>query len=134
MIIISSDGKRLIDVGTGAILKSVYSTASKRLGRRVDKMQDALVFLETGICEAPNSLKTARQFNLLRDEFARLSPDKAIWDIDDLTKESPWSKGLSPVITSCANLYTTADGKDLLFEIVSILVYGSITQHRITFA
>lgn len=31
---------------------------------------------------------------------------------------------MSPVITSCANLYTTKDGRDLLFEIVSILCYG----------
>lgn len=38
----------------------------------------------------------------------------------------PWKGRLSNVITSCANLYTTADGKDLLYEVVSILCYAEV--------
>ncbi len=49
-----------------------------------------------------------------------------MFDIDDRKKEVPWKGNISSAITSCANLYTTSDGKDLLFELVSVLVYADI--------
>lgn len=45
-----------------------------------------------------------------------------------IEKTVPWKGKLSPVITACANLYTTADGKDLLLEVVCILSYAQIKK------
>ncbi len=47
-----------------------------------------------------------------------------IRDMNNSAIEAPWKKSISPIVTSCGNLYTTADGKDLLFEMVSLLVYS----------
>lgn len=128
MVIRTSDGKRLVDVGTSDTLKSVYSTIVLRLGRHAKAVPDAIAFLQKGTCAPGDALETARQFNLIRDDLARVSPDKAVYDLDEPRKKAPWAGNISPVVTSCANLYTTADGKDLLFEIVSILTYAGIAE------
>lgn len=132
MTIISEDGNRIVDVGTSDILFSVISTINIRLKHAQKKIPLAIRFLESGACEGSDGLETARQFNLIRDQLAGLSPDKAVYDQRDPKKPAPWENNLSSVITSCANLYTTADGKDLLYEIVSILTYGGIVNVKIS--
>ena len=61
----------------------------------------------------------------MRDKLSNYPPEELVYDINDRSKHAPWEGNISPVVTSCANFYTTADGKDLLFEIVSILTYGA---------
>ena len=73
-------------------------------------------------------METARQFNLIRDELSKYAPEKAVYDLHDLKKMAPWAGNLNSVITSCANLYTTADGQDLLYEVVTILCYAGIKR------
>lgn len=126
MLIISSDEKRLVDVGGSDIWYSVYSTALDAFAGEQEKIASALEFMEEGECVASDGYETARQFNLIRDKFAGISPDRAVYDIQDKKRPAPWKGRLSPVITSCANLYTTADGRDLLYEVVSILTYAQI--------
>lgn len=124
MRLISSNLKRSVDVGGSDIWYSIYSTVEKRMGSFKKKIPLAIEFLKTGKCNSENALESARQFNLLRDELAKYPPSKAVYNMDDMSKLAPWADDLSPVVTSCANLYTTADGKDLLYEIVSILTYA----------
>lgn len=125
MYIETSDGKRIVNVGNSDILYSVYSTVEVRLSLFKRKIPLAIQFLKSGVCEAENALETARQFNLMRDELSRYAPEKAVYDLRDLKKKAPWAGNLSSVITSCANLYTTAEGQDLLYEITSILCYAA---------
>lgn len=128
MIIVSEDNKRMVEIGTSDIWHSVYSTIEVRLGRFKKKVPLAIAFFENGKCEWVNAMETARQFNLIRDELSQFEPEKAVYDCNNLKLAAPWKNKLSPVITSCANLYTTADGEDLLFEVVSILCYASIKR------
>lgn len=128
MRLISSDGRRIVDVGAGNIWKSVYSTVISCLGRKRKDFQLAYSFLETGNCDGKNGYMVARQINLIRDELSRYAPDKAVYDIDNLQITPPWKGNISPVVTSCANFFTTADGKDLFYEIVSILCYAEVTN------
>ena len=121
----TSDNKRFVDVGGTDIWKSIYSTAEARLGLYKNKVPLALDFLRTGNCEAKNSLETARQINLIHDKLAQYDPEKAVYDIDNPHQPAPWSGKISPVITSCANLYTTSDGKDLFTEVFELLEYAS---------
>jgi hypothetical protein len=127
MMLSSSDRKRFVDLGTSDILFSVYSTAATLLQDYSEDISLGLRFLEKGVCESKEGYRTARQINLIRDGLARFSPDQAVYDRNDPQKTAPW-KSLSPVITSCANLFTTADGKDLLYELVSILCYAEICE------
>lgn len=128
MELVTEDGKRYVEIGSSAILYSVYSTAEVRLGLFKHKIPLALEFLKTGECAGNKAKETARQINLLRDEFSKYTPEKAVYNARNLKEKPPWEGNLSPVITSCGNLYTTADGKDLLVELVTILVYADIKK------
>ena len=128
MRIVSSDGKRIVDIGCSDIWNSIYATAVDAFGLGKHKVSKALKFMKDGSCSGEEGYEIARQFNLIRDKFAGIDPDKAVYDIKDKKKTAPWKGKISPVITSCANLYTTADGKDLLFEVVSILIYAQIAK------
>ena len=47
-----------------------------------------------------------------------------MYDKDDPSRVAPWSGNISGIVTSCGNMFLTADGKDLLYELVSILTYA----------
>ena len=127
MVIITTDNQRIVEIGTSTIMFSLYSTVKILLRRKTSKIKTAKDFLKTGNCDHKNAIICARELNLVRDFLSRYSPEKAIWDCNDLSALPPWYNNLSPVITSCANLFTTADGKDLLYELVSVLTYAGIT-------
>ena len=124
MIIMSSDDKRYVDVGSEGIWYSVLSTAEIRLAPMKKDIRLALDFLNTGKCSAKNAHETARQFNLIRDAFSQIDPSNAVCNKDKPSMAAPWSNNLSGIVTSCGNLYTTSDGKDLLYEVVCILTYA----------
>ena len=126
MRLISSDGAKTVDIGNSDIWISIYSTALEAFGTERNKIEKALEFMKTGRAEGTDGYEVARQVNLIRDKFAGISPDDAVYDFQDRTRLAPWKGKISPVITSCANLYTTSDGKDLLYEVVGILVYAQI--------
>lgn len=126
MRLISADGKKSVDIGKSDIWVSVYSTAIETFGHKRKKVELALAFMESGMCDSANGYETARQFNVIRDEFSKIPPEKAIYDINDRKKKAPWTGKISPVITSCGNLYMTAEGTDLFSEVVGILSYAEI--------
>ena len=128
MEIISSDYKRSIDVGSSDIFYSLYSTVAIKLKDFTKEIPLAWDFLKTGNYEGKNGYEVARQFNLLRDKLATLKPTEIIYDLNDVSIKAPWEGNVSPVITSCANFYTTADGKDLLYEIVCIMCYAAVKK------
>ena len=110
MRLVTKDGKRSGDIGGSDIWTSVYSTAVESFGFKKRNVSLALKFMETGKCDGKDGYEVARQFNLIRDEFAAVPPETAVYDIYDRKTKAPWDGKISPVITSCANLYTTADG------------------------
>jgi hypothetical protein len=128
MTIYSCDNERFISVGRNEIFFSLYSTVVYYFGKSQLDLRYAIQFLKTGNCSCRNALATARQINLVRDNLSTVLPEQCIFDINDLSKKAPWHNNLSPAITSCGNLYTTSDGKDLLYELVSILVYADIAK------
>ena len=132
MTVYSSDNNRYVEIGSYDIWKAVRSTITVRLGSYTKRVPLAMAFLNTGVCDYAEAMDTARQFNLIRDELSKYPPEKAVYDMDDPKKKAPWVDNISPVITSCGNLFTTADGKDLFFELVSILVYAAMVQTSVS--
>lgn len=126
MRIFTVNGDKNVSVGASSTLFSVYSTAFVRLEKFKKKVPMAISFLETGSCSAEDAEETARQLNMIRDKLAAIPPEDAVFDCTKPKMDVPWKGKISPIVTSCANLYTTEDGKDLLFELVSILSYASI--------
>jgi hypothetical protein len=88
--------------------------------------------LKTGKCSHKDAYETARQINLIRDAFSQIAPSQAIYNKDDLSERAPWADNLSGIVTSCGNLYTTADGKDLLYELVCILTFAHYKKVDVT--
>ncbi len=131
MKLMSEDKKREVDLGSSDMWKAVYSTIISCLGNKRKKYSLAFSFFESGECASQDGYDVARQINMIRDALAQYSPEKAVYDIDNPKLEAPWKGHLSPVITSCANMFTTADGKDLLYEIVSILCYAKIAKTNV---
>lgn len=124
MIITTTDDKRYVDVGSEGIWNSILSTAEVRLESMKKRINLALAFLKTGKCSAKDAFETARQFNLVRDAFSQITPADAVYDQKNRSVAAPWDGNLSGIVTSCGNLYTTSDGKDLLYEVVCILTYA----------
>lgn len=124
MHIITKDSERVINVGTNDILFSLYSTVMVKLKNNYSELSDAISFFQTGKCKYDNALNCARQINLIRDKLSQISPDDSVYDMNDMSKEAPWKGKLSPIITSCGNMFTTTDGKDLLYEMVCIMTYS----------
>ena len=126
MIIISEDSKKVVDIGSRDILYALYSTVYMQLGIAKRKVLLGLAFLETGVCADENALETARQLNLIRDELSKFAPGKMVYNKNEPKKVAPWGKNISPVITSCGNYFTTADGKNLISELIELFVYADI--------
>ncbi len=127
MRIYSSDGEKIIQINSSVWLAAV-STVVNCLGKRIKFMPKAKLFIETFDCKPEDGYIIAREINLIRDELSGFSPDKAIADINNKKEKLPWGDNISPVITSCANLFTTDDGKDLFYELVCIFVYSNINN------
>jgi hypothetical protein len=119
MDLITSDNRIVIDVGSADNMKSLYLTVKERAVADYQSMRLALAFLKTGACKSKNALETARQLNLVRDRLATIPPSDAVTCGDSLGD-------FSSVVTSCANLYMTADGMDLPAELIRMLVYAGI--------
>ena len=128
MIVISSDDKMLIDVGTNDILFSLNSTISCRLEAIKNRINKAIDFLEEGACSYENAREVANQFILIKEELSKLSPDKVIYNLRFLEKRGPWEGNLSEGVKSIADLYTTANGMKLLDEMIKILIYADETK------
>ena len=129
MRIYTSDNKRTVDIGTGSLWLSVYSTAAIRLSDDdKDFLQFAMDFLKSGECIADDAQITARQMELLRRRFAKIAPADAVYDLNDPQQKAPWGHFSSKSVTSCANLYTTADGKDLFDEVIDLLKYADANR------
>ena len=108
MIIISADNKRYVDIGSEEMLLIVLYTAEVRLSEMMPHIASAIDFLNTKRCSYYRALDTARQFNLVRDAFSQIPPEKAVFDKKHPSLQIPWLKNISPVITSCGNLFLTA--------------------------
>lgn len=127
MRISTSDFIKNVDVGTGSVWYSVFSTAAIRLSADDKNFLDfAMRFLKTGECKSDDAQITARQMELLKKRFEKLPPTAAVYDMNNPDKKAPWYKNISKQVISCGNLYTTADGKDLLTEIIDLLKYASV--------
>ena len=124
MVVVSSDNLKMVDVGSEGIWYSILSTVEVRLSTMRKEIKLALDFLNTGKCNGQKAFETARQFNLIRDAFSQIIPTDVVFDMNNPNLSAPWEGKLSGIVTSCGNLYTTADGKDLLYEIICILTYA----------
>ena len=125
MTLFTSDGEMSADIGSGSIWYSVYSTAMCKLPDKIkDGIPHALAFLKEGECPAEQVSITKKELDIVISEFSLLKPEDAIYDLHKPEASPPWKGNLAARVTSCANMYTTADGKDLFSEVNKLLSYA----------
>ena len=131
MTIISEDGKKIINIGAYDIWFAMYSTIVMKCDSINNQINNAKLFMDKKVCEYEDCMEVARQFNLIRDELSKYSPKEVVYDMNSPEKKAPWVEKISPVVTSCANLFSSADGEDLLGAIVAVCVYGYHAKKRV---
>ena len=85
-------------IGTGDFLHSFFSTIAynlenKNWGSRFPVIMNELY---QGKMSAENVDKAITELEIIKKELKKYPPQKAIWDIDDLSKQSPWIEWQKP--------------------------------------
>ena len=124
-----SVNEKSVNLGTASFVHCFYSTVDKYVPK--PEIPHALDFLKNGKLDFPDCLEAAREFNVIRDKLSTLSPNEVIWDMDNTRESPPWGNNYSPIITSLGNYFITADGDDLIYEIIKLLQYSYEKQFDI---
>ena len=125
MTICTADGEKSVSFGSTSICFSLYSTIVGRIPDSKSKYPLAVSLLESHSCKAKDAATTADQFRSLQNQLSQIDPKDAIYSIQTPEKKAPWSERMPSSVSSCANLYTTEDGLDLLEELINLLLYAS---------
>jgi hypothetical protein len=102
-------------LGTSDFLHSFFSTIAYRLennkwGSKFPILMNELYKKEIDYKECK---KILNELNIIKKELSKLTPDKIIWDIENLEKQAPWGNNVAETITNMSNYYVTSDGKQL---------------------
>ena len=60
------------------------------------------------------NIKAIEELSIIKKELQSFSPDKVIWDIEDISKQPPWGNNISKDITNLSNYFITSDGEDFI--------------------
>lgn len=104
------------EIGAASFLHSFFSTVAYNLeggnwGTRFPAIMNELYQGKLTNANVPNA---KAELNTIESELKDLSPDKVIWDMEDLAKQPPWGTNISNQITDLSNYFITSDGRDFL--------------------
>lgn len=104
------------EIGAASFLHSFFSTVAYNLeggnwGTRFPVIMNELYQGKLTNVNIPNAKV---ELNTIESELKNLSPDKVIWDMEDLGKQPPWGTRISNQITDLSNYFVTSDGRDFL--------------------
>ena len=69
--------------------------------------------LYNGLLEKQYVGNAIDELHTIKKEFSYISPQKVIWDIEDLSQQPPWENDISEDITDLSNYFVTSEGEDL---------------------
>ncbi len=103
-------------IGTGDFLHSFFSTIAYNLENSKWGSKYPFIMKELYRGELKEEhLKNAKyELEIITKELKKISVDKAIWDIDDLSKSMPWGDDIGSDITDLSNYFVTSEGEDLI--------------------
>ena len=110
-------------IGRGDFLHSFFSTVAYNLENENWGSRFPIIMNELyqGKMSWMNVDKAIAELNVIKEELKAFSPDKVIWDIEDLSKQPPWGNNISKDITSLSNYFVTSDGEDFLATFLRVL-------------
>lgn len=90
-------------IGSGDFLHWFFSTVAVNLengswGSRFPLIMNKLY---QGSLDSENVGKALIELNTIEEELGKISPDKVVWDIDDIKKQPPWGNNISKDKPTC---------------------------------
>ncbi|HPA11503.1 MAG TPA: immunity 70 family protein [Treponemataceae bacterium] len=103
-------------VGTSSFLHSFFSTVCYNLEGKNwgSKYPCIMKELYQGELKYENIATALIELKDIKSGLSLLSPDKVIWDIDNLELSPPWGTDIAPTITDLGNYFITSEGEDFL--------------------
>lgn len=103
-------------IGTGDFLHSFFSTIAYNLedGAWGSKYPYIMNELYSGRLDKDHIEAAIKELDIIVPKLKKFSPDKVVWDIDDLSKRPPWGDNISSDITDLSNYFVTSSGEDLI--------------------
>ena len=103
-------------IGHGDFLHCFFSTVAydleeKKWGSRFPVIMNKLY---QGKINREDTDKAIEELSIIKKELQSFSPDKVIWDIEDISKQPPWGNNISKDITNLSNYFITSDGEDFI--------------------
>ena len=104
-------GCMMYEIGTASFLHSFFSTVAYRLenNRWGSKFPVIMNELYQGKLSFENVPAAKEELTQIKKALTKLSPNKVIWDIEDLSKQPPWGDNISEKISSLGNYFITCD-------------------------
>jgi len=104
------------EVGGQDFFHAFFSTVSYYLetdgwGTRFPALLNKLYQGQLGKEDANLALE---ELEIVYTELKKYSPDKVIWDIEDMEARPPWGNAISSDITDLSNYFVTSTGRDLI--------------------
>ena len=124
MKITVSDQSKYINVGSPSFLYAFFSTIVCKVPANANTSV-GINFLKTGAISAAECEACAKSFEGIRKELSAFPRSEIIWNEEEPSQQPPWGDNISSHITSLGNYFVTADGKDLISELILLLQYAS---------
>lgn len=121
MLIATNNDEYSVDVGSASFLFCFYSTLVTHIPNFDKKLPNLFRLLQEGHLTADSCSQAAKELNTARDLLSNLPPDNVVWDMAQPEKQPPWGSNIAASITSLGNYFVTANGEDLVFEILTLL-------------
>lgn len=103
-------------IGASDFLHSFFSTVCFYLenGNWGSKYPHIMKSLYGGELTYEDVGKALNELVEIKTKLQNYSPEKVIWDIEDLSAKPPWKDNISIHITNLSNYFITSDGADFL--------------------
>jgi len=88
-----------------------YHLENKKWGSKYNVIMNKLYSGELRFEDINNALN---ELDEIKNKLKLISPNKVIWDIDNLDSNPPWGNNISSDITDLSNYFVTSDGEDFI--------------------
>lgn len=104
------------EIGEQDFFHAFFSTVSYRLEENGwgSRFPCLLKKLYQGRLEQGDATQALEELDVITSELREFSPDKVVWDIENLESRPPWGNNISSEITDLSNYFVTSTGRDLI--------------------
>ncbi|EAF5859314.1 hypothetical protein AL430_13215 [Listeria monocytogenes] len=103
-------------IGSDDFLHSFFSTICVNLEDKKwgSKYPTLMKKLYSGRLNTEDLEKAKKELNDIKEVLSNFSPNKIVWDVEDLHKNPPWGTNINSDIKNLSEYFVTSDGKNLM--------------------